>query len=335
MRYPRLTGGAQSGAFDISLLHSGVDNQIYDLLDIRSRSLGDGIAVYNHSGIPAGFTGATGNMAGLLVVVPYVDDSQTTTGWDSPTNDLTPNSKTGQSGIWVIQEVLDPSVRAVQIDNYGHGPGLQIRNQINDGNPRGGDGAAIQILDDGTAETMVVSRTRAPSANRALVYLRDDSGSGPHDMLRLRDTYSDRLMLDSQGTIFWGAFNANGTRSWSLGPKTPGSNATDGVLTMHGSLEIADALSGGNGTPTEGISRYPGNHVLQFLARGSVVFDIRDANQFWLYGVFNNRNISNESLGAGTAALGTNCPAITPSAPYKWLKVGTANGSTGYIPIWK
>ena len=41
------------------------------------------------------------------------------------------------------------------------------------------------------------------------------------------------------------------------------------------------------------------------------------------------------STGAGSALLGTNCPAITLTAPYTWITVTTSDGSTGYMPIWK
>lgn len=42
-----------------------------------------------------------------------------------------------------------------------------------------------------------------------------------------------------------------------------------------------------------------------------------------------------ESTGAGSAALGANCPAVTLTAPYKWLKFNTSDGSTVYVPSWK
>lgn len=41
------------------------------------------------------------------------------------------------------------------------------------------------------------------------------------------------------------------------------------------------------------------------------------------------------TTGVGVTAVGTNCPAVTPSAPYTWMTVTTSDGSTGYIPIWK
>lgn len=43
----------------------------------------------------------------------------------------------------------------------------------------------------------------------------------------------------------------------------------------------------------------------------------------------------NETTGAGTALLSTNCPAVTPTAPYKWLTVILSDASTAYIPVWK
>lgn len=41
------------------------------------------------------------------------------------------------------------------------------------------------------------------------------------------------------------------------------------------------------------------------------------------------------TTGAGSALLGTNCPAGTLTAPYTWVKIVTADGSTAYIPAWK
>jgi hypothetical protein len=49
--------------------------------------------------------------------------------------------------------------------------------------------------------------------------------------------------------------------------------------------------------------------------------------------IFNSS--ANESTGSGSAALGANCPAVTLTAPYKWEKVTTSDGSTGYMPVWK
>ncbi len=42
-----------------------------------------------------------------------------------------------------------------------------------------------------------------------------------------------------------------------------------------------------------------------------------------------------ESTGAGSALLAANCPAVTITAPYKWIKGLTSDGSTVYWPVWK
>ena len=41
------------------------------------------------------------------------------------------------------------------------------------------------------------------------------------------------------------------------------------------------------------------------------------------------------STGTGTPTFGSNCPAVTTSAPYTWLKIILPDGSTGYIPVYK
>ena len=41
------------------------------------------------------------------------------------------------------------------------------------------------------------------------------------------------------------------------------------------------------------------------------------------------------TTGAGSASLGANCPAVAPTAPYTWIQVKTADGSTAYVPAWK
>ena len=41
------------------------------------------------------------------------------------------------------------------------------------------------------------------------------------------------------------------------------------------------------------------------------------------------------TTGAGSALLGTNSPASTLTAPYTWVQIVTADGSTAYIPAWK
>jgi hypothetical protein len=41
------------------------------------------------------------------------------------------------------------------------------------------------------------------------------------------------------------------------------------------------------------------------------------------------------TTGSTAGALGSNCPAVTCSAPYTWVKATAADGSTVYLPAWK
>ena len=44
---------------------------------------------------------------------------------------------------------------------------------------------------------------------------------------------------------------------------------------------------------------------------------------------------ANSTTGSGSAALGSNSPATTTSAPYTWLKFKSSDGSNVYVPAWK
>lgn len=70
------------------------------------------------------------------------------------------------------------------------------------------------------------------------------------------------------------------------------------------------------------------NHSVTFLTNNTTAF-IVDSSQIL------NFIAANLSTGAGTALLGTNCPAVTVSAPYTWVKFKHSDGSVIYIPAWK
>jgi len=71
------------------------------------------------------------------------------------------------------------------------------------------------------------------------------------------------------------------------------------------------------------------NLALDIFTNNSLVLSLSAA------GVLTFQVAGNESTGAGTALLGTNCPAVTVSAPYKWLKVILSDASVVYVPTWK
>lgn len=44
---------------------------------------------------------------------------------------------------------------------------------------------------------------------------------------------------------------------------------------------------------------------------------------------------ANALTGTGTASLGSNSPAASPNQPATWVSIRLADGSTGYLPVWK
>lgn len=70
---------------------------------------------------------------------------------------------------------------------------------------------------------------------------------------------------------------------------------------------------------------------------GSLVFRANNSSiaSYDSSGIYNNLNSGNETTAAGSALLGSNCPAVTVAAPYKWIKFKTSDGSLCYFPVWK
>jgi hypothetical protein len=45
--------------------------------------------------------------------------------------------------------------------------------------------------------------------------------------------------------------------------------------------------------------------------------------------------VSATSTGSGTPSIGSNCPAITTTAPFTWIQFELEDGSIVYVPAWK
>ena len=59
------------------------------------------------------------------------------------------------------------------------------------------------------------------------------------------------------------------------------------------------------------------------------------ANQIALGTTAHLVKFSNNTTGTGTALLGSNCPAVTASAPFTWIKLHSKTGTVVYAPVWK
>lgn len=124
-----------------------------------------------------------------------------------------------------------------------------------------------------------------------------------------------------QGLFIDPAFTtaASGTHPIVAGTVFSPSNLSDGGATT---TEAATVYI--SGAPSFGVSR----HALFIDAGGSGYVDGD-------WAVNGNINFLNNSTGGGSASLNANCPAVTPTAPYTWLRAKSADGSTVYIPAWK
>lgn len=78
-----------------------------------------------------------------------------------------------------------------------------------------------------------------------------------------------------------------------------------------------------------------GGIFLDTIADKPIILSINDVEKFRIDTDGSPKFSGANTTGAGSAALGANSPATTNTAPYTWIKVKTADGSTAYIPAWK
>ena len=126
-----------------------------------------------------------------------------------------------------------------------------------------------------------------------------------------------------------GAVNSGVLKITSSGSLIVGSINTSEPVNNNYKLEVATSGSAGtvrfyDQTATTGATRV-------VITPGAA--DTTSTQVFEIGGLM--KFSGSNSTGANSALLGTNCPAVTFTAPYTWLKVLTSDGSTAYVPAWK
>lgn len=111
-------------------------------------------------------------------------------------------------------------------------------------------------------------------------------------------------------------------------------DAANNATAAHGMvLKSANKVAGtGNSSPTvidTGTSTGGTVGPIDFKIGGTAKYQITSG------GTLKNVAAGNEATGAGTALLGSNCPAVTVTAPYTWVKMVSSDGSTVYVPAYK
>lgn len=153
-------------------------------------------------------------------------------------------------------------------------------------------------------------------ANKLSEYIGDGFSNASGD-IQIKTATSDGS--DSAAAYFTGGGGASTTRG-ALITAYGNENASAGVLSL---------ASGGIAGSSVQVDAANSTGTIQFYINGT------EKVRFTTDSLFRVRDSSLESTGAGSAALGSNSPAVTNSAPYKWLKIITQDGSFAYIPAWK
>lgn len=124
-------------------------------------------------------------------------------------------------------------------------------------------------------------------------------------------------LVASGATAIGQAANASGTNSLAVGAGasvSTNSNAT--AISPGASAGAAGAVAIGRDNAGTGASTVTAN----VIALGTALHQVQ---------------LKNNTTGAGSAALGANCPAVTATAPYTWFKMMSSDGSTVFVPCWK
>ena len=138
-----------------------------------------------------------------------------------------------------------------------------------------------------------------------------DNGGPTIEFLKRRSGWNVVSDGDRMGSIGWSAADgsaaANSVQLYAEVDGTPGSGDMPGRL-------IIAVSPDGSSTVSEAI-RISNDKSFKFS--GTPQFG------------------AGNTTGSGSAALGSNCPASTLTAPYKWITCKSSDGSTVYIPCWK
>jgi hypothetical protein len=210
---------------------------------------------------------------------------------------------------------------------------------------------ANQILTLGFTGTLAAARL---NANVVQAVINDTNVTGSIASQTLTLGWSGQLSIARGGT---GASTAAAALTNLGGASLSANNTFTGTQTVTASRVLFQLTNTGNGNnlavhytgkTATGVSQNAGVYFAPNDAAASRLIGLSvDDNTYQLQCDVNGNTtitgtlkaaglqVTANSTGSGSAALGANCPAITPSAPYTWIKVTANDGSTVYIPAWK
>lgn len=233
----------------------------------------------------------------------------------------------------------------------------------------------LTMMVKGNAKTFVIKSSASGGYSNLILDVQESSGASLFEIQRgsgsirvnvpsaqiatygTNDILSDNLglRLHSNNLVGWSnsgaAYNANDLWIRRGGAANLALGAPDAAAPVSQKLSVQNVVAGISNTAGANWT-FRGSAGTGTGAGGSLIWEVAPAgtsgtsqNSFVtaltidstkaaiLEGIprFNGTN----TAGAGTALLGSNSPATTLNAPYTWIQVTSADGSTVYIPAWK
>lgn len=149
---------------------------------------------------------------------------------------------------------------------------------------------------------------------------------------------SSNMLFDGIGIVAnkltagnWTTAQSNNQESLVVGPSSVGLNRTIFAMyqpSSNGLLQIECSNGGGHSIGVGDV-----HNDLHIAANGSNGILLKNGTGLVI--IEGRIQLNDNTTGSGTASLSTNCPAVTPTAPYTWAKIQTSDGSVGYVPVWK
>ena len=181
--------------------------------------------------------------------------------------------------------------------------------------------AGITIIQSGATSYLAVygGNIELPS-NVSLTWSSNTGATGPVDTL---------LSRGGVANVQFGAANAASPVAQTLSFQGgTGTNTASVNTTIIGSLGTGTGTNGDIILQT-GVKTTTGSTQ----ATATTALTIKGETQIAIFAA--TPKFTQNTTGAGSALLSTNCPAVTVTAPYTWITMISSDGSTVYIPAWK
>jgi hypothetical protein len=177
----------------------------WDTVDVFHKGTGDGVYVDHKGGIPTGYTGPTGGIAGFNCLIPYYIDAGGT-GREG----TIPNTRTGMRGLFLNVQPPNNDVIALEI-NHSTNSYAQYMKVQPPGFPQG-TGGGIGMEDYSPASSLKISKWTAPGPGEAIVALQGLLAATIPAIKVLNGASQLKALVRTDGTASFGTGNPYAVR---------------------------------------------------------------------------------------------------------------------------